>query len=160
VSGELIPYAAFGRLRLADFLPAGAEVADLADWEYMEDLWVGEAVGFTEFLRLEEEPEVVRSVALHLAELPPATSAAVLGALRLPLAPGMRLEEVTARLGPPAAVHSFATAPDRTTYEFRCGDAEPYDVSCTVHEAAGLIYVTVLAPTPRRLAVEEPDREA
>jgi hypothetical protein len=152
----LIPYAAFGRLRLADFL--SAELQERADWEYMDDLWVGEGFGFTEFLRLEEDPEVVRSIALDLADLPFTSSAAVLGAVGLPLAPGMRAEEVTARLGSPDSVERYVT--DRATYYFTCGRTDRYAVSCTVHETAGLTSVTVLTPTPRRLAVEDGDGEA
>ena len=71
---ELIPYTVFGRLRLADFLPTSAEVETLTDWEYMDDVWVGDAFGFTEFLRLDEDPDVDRSVALDLAELPPVST--------------------------------------------------------------------------------------
>jgi hypothetical protein len=156
VSVDLIPYAVFGRLRLADFVSAKLE--ERAGWEYMDDLWVGEGLGFTEFLRLAEDPEVVRSIALDLADLPPASSAAVLGAIGLPLAPGVPAEEVTARLGTPDSVERYVG--DRVTYCFTCGSVDQYAVTCTVHETAGLIYVTVLTPTPRRLAVEEDAGEA
>src|SRR5688500_18950052 len=102
---DLIPYSRFGRLRLADFAPSRAEVVNVGDWEFMDDRWVGEAVGgFTEFLRLEEEPEVVRSVALGLAALPRDVSAAILGAIGLPLEPGMEAASVEARLGRPDSV--------------------------------------------------------
>ena len=158
MGADLIPYATFGRLRLADILPRDMEAEPRIDWEYMEDLWVGEGFGFTEFLRLEEDPEVVRSAAVDLAELPPAVSAAVLDALRLPLAPGMRLGDVNARLGEPESVERFV--PDRTTYNFTCGVGDRYAVSCTIHETGGLVYVTVLAPSPHRLAVDDHAEEA
>lgn len=54
----MITPADFGRLRLKEFLPV-AELHQLADWHFMEDVWLGEALGFTEFLRLEREPEVL-----------------------------------------------------------------------------------------------------
>ena len=155
---ELIPYTVFGRLRLADFLPTSAEVETLTDWEYMDDVWVGDAFRFTEFLRLDEDPDVVRSVALDLAELPPDVTAAILTALRLPLALGMQSDDVMARLGEPDSVDRYGA--HRTTYNFTSGAEARYAVSCTIHEAAGLIYLTVLAPTPRRPAVGDRDEDA
>ena len=158
---DLIPYSRFGRLRLADFAPSGAAVVEFDDWEFMDDRWVGEAVGtFTEFLRLEEEPAVVRAVALDLAELPPAVAGAVLGAIGLPLAPGMGAATIEARLGPAASVERAPTAPDRQTLNFTCGAAEPYAVACTVHTADGLVYVVVMAPTPGRLAADRVAQDA
>jgi len=158
VRAKLIPYPVFGRLRLADFLATSAGIEARTDWEYLDDVWVGEGVGFTEFLRLDEDPDVVRSVALDLADLPPEVSGAILTALRLPLATGMHSDEVLARLGDPDSVDRYVS--DRSTYNFTSGAEARYAVSCTVHNAAGLIYVTVLAPTPRRLAVGDLDGEA
>ena len=99
-----------------------------------------------------------KSVALDLAELPPDVTAAILTALRLPLALGMQSDDVMARLGEPDSVDRYGA--DRTTYNFTSGAEARYAVSCTIHEAAGLIYLTVLAPTPRRPAVGDRDEDA
>ena len=52
----MLPYHEFGRLRLASFLPE----ADLAHvdsgWEFQGYLWHGEALGFSEWLRLDDDP--------------------------------------------------------------------------------------------------------
>lgn len=149
---ELISYDAFGRLRLAEFAPRGEAPAALKDWEYEDDLWVGEALGFTEILRLAEEPAVVRSVALDLGNSAPAIGARVLGAIGLPVSPGMMVADVVAALGEPLRVARYAA--DRQTLVYRIGEGAVYDVTCTVAQDGGLVYVTVLAPTPRRLAVE------
>src|SRR3954447_21497271 len=53
---EMIPHTKFGQLRLKQFLP-DADIAELEDWEYEERVWVGEAVGFSEWLRPVEDPE-------------------------------------------------------------------------------------------------------
>ena len=151
----LIAYDAFGRLRLAHFVPEPESIVALSDWEYEEDLWIGEALGFSEWLRLEEAPEILRSLSLDLSNLPDEVSAQVLDTLRLPLVRGMSAEEILQRLGQPERICAFATAPDRRTLMFRCGSREPYTIGCTVHEDDGLTYVTVLAATPRRLAAEE-----
>ena len=119
----------------------------------MDDRWLGESTGgFTEFLRLEDDPDVVRSIALDLAALPRNTSDAVLRAIGLPLQPAMTEEAILATLGQPTSVEQFPSVPDRRTLNFVCGTREAYTVSCTVHEASGLIYVVVMTPTPRRFS--------
>ena len=59
----MISHSHFGRLRLADFRPEEG-VAALENWEFMDQMWVGEAVGFSEWLRLEDEPDTLRSLAI------------------------------------------------------------------------------------------------
>lgn len=140
---ELIPHEDFGRLRLADFAPRPEEVVELEGWEYLERLWVGEAVGFTEWLRPVEEPDSLRALSLDLTDLSPEVSHNVLDTLRLPLARGMGYDEVVHRLGEPAGSHRFVG--DRMSHEFRCGVRWPYLVDCTILDKDGLSYVTVVA---------------
>jgi len=151
----MIDYAEFSRLRLSDFVRDPADVADLSDWEFMEHLWVGEALGLTEWLRLAEEPDVLRSLSLDLPTLPDSLAGRMLDALDLPLHFGMSLSELVLRLGEPTDVLRFGR--DRTTYEFRVGETDVYDLSCTVHHRDGLIYLVVMAPTPRRQSAAEAD---
>ncbi|MDB4951766.1 MAG: hypothetical protein JWM27_4415 [Gemmatimonadetes bacterium] len=154
----MISYADFSRLRLAHFVRDPGEVADLDDWEFMEDLWVGEAMGFTEWLRLAEEPDVLRSLSLDMPTLSDSVAGRVLDALDLPVHYGMSLSEVVHRLGEPTDVLRFGR--DRTTYEFRVGERDVYDLSCTIHHRDGLIYLVVMAPTPRREPAAEGDGSA
>ncbi|MEH1100406.1 hypothetical protein [Micromonospora sp. CPCC 205561] len=135
-----IPHDAFGRLRLADFLSA-EHPAHLRGWEYLDRRWVGEAFGFTEWLRLESEPDVTRSVAIDLVALPEATVRKMLAALRLPLRAGLGRQELVAVLGEPTRTERFV--PDRVTLVFGTGSTDPYEVGCTVHQEQGLIYLTV-----------------
>ncbi len=151
----MLTYDDFGRLRLRDFVDDADQIAVLEDWEYMDDLWIGEALGFTEFLRLDEDPLVLRAVSLHFEMLPEAAAERLLGVLRLPLRRGMVGDEVVGALGEPAEVLAFG--PDRRAYWFRCGAEDMYEVCCTVEEEGGLTYVTIMAPTPRRLAADSPD---
>ena len=156
---DLIPLEKFGKLRLAHFVPVRSDVTEFDNWEYMEDRWVGEGLGaFTEFLCLEEDPDTVRAICLDLGDLPTAVGESILAAVRLPLRAGMGDAEVRTTLGTPRGVQSFV--PEQHTYEFRCGPDGGYEVSCTMHERAGLTYVTVLGPTPRRLASEDLEAEA
>ncbi|TDB69580.1 hypothetical protein [Micromonospora sp. KC723] len=139
-----ISHDAFGRLRLADFIRA-EHLEQLRGWEYLERCWIGEASGFTEWLRLESAPEVTRSVAMDLVALPEATLQSMIGALRLPLRAGLDQQEITAVFGEPTETQRFVQ--DRVTLVFRIGAVEPYELGCTVHEEQGLIYLT-MHPTP------------
>lgn len=139
-----VTHADFGRLRLADYVPAH-DVVQLDGWEYLDREWVGEAKGFTEWLRLESDPDVLRSIALDFQALPASVIAAVLTTLRLPLHSGMTAEKITAVLGQPVELSTFV--PDRTTYDFNIDNVDAYAVGCTVRQDHGLIYLTV-HPTP------------
>ncbi|MGS2614110.1 hypothetical protein ACVCAH_06205 [Micromonospora sp. LZ34] len=139
-----IPHDAFGRLRLADVI-AAEHLEQLRSWEYLERCWVGEASGFTEWLRLESAPEVTRSVAIDLITLPESTVQSMTDALRLPLQAGLDQQEITGVFGEPTGRERFVR--DRVTLVFRIGAAESYELSCTVHEEQGLIYLT-MHPTP------------
>jgi hypothetical protein len=139
----MISYARFGKLRLAQFRP-DAEIAELAGWEFMDTTWVGEAVGFSEWLRPESEPEVLRSLALDFAEFPPGAAAAVLRAIDLPLRAGMQVGELRAVMGEPVEEHRFVA--DRVTCEFVVAGPPRYNVSCTVLNDGGLSYLVVMCP--------------
>lgn len=144
-----LPHDAFGRLRLADFM-AAEHLEQLRGWEYLERCWIGEAWGFTEWLRLESAPEVTRSVAIDLVALPESTAQNMIDALRLPLRAGLNQQEITGILGEPTDTEGFVR--DRVTLVFRIGAAEPYELGCTVHEEQGLIYLTMHpAPLPDQL---------
>ena len=138
----MIGFAEFGKLRLSQFLDPG-EVDELEDWEYMERYWVGEACGFTEFLQLEDDPDVTRSIALDMEKIPDSTLQAILRALDLPLQPGMSLDRICQELrNEPSRTEVFAA--DRKTYEFKIGGERPYDISCTLLNDGGLVYLTIM----------------
>ena len=139
----MITYAAFGALRLRQFVdPNLVEILD--DWEFMGRLWVGEAFGFSEFLRLRRRPRVLRSLSIDLLEFPTEQAQRVLALLGLPLAPGMSREQVDRLLGEP--VRTLNYAPDRVTYEYVTDGRQPYEVSCTLREDVGLAYINVKRP--------------
>ncbi|MER7335666.1 MULTISPECIES: hypothetical protein [unclassified Micromonospora] len=69
----------------------------------------------------------------------------MIDALRLPLRAGQHQQEITSVFGEPTGTQRFVR--DRVTLIFRIGAAEPYELSCTVHEEQGLIYLT-MHPTP------------
>jgi hypothetical protein len=136
----MISYDHFGKLRLAHFLP-GDQITKLRDWEFEENLWVGEAIGFSEWLRLEKEPDVLRSLAIDFAKFTNTTVEEVLRTIDLPIRGGMTFEDLRMVLGEPDKILRFVA--DRTTYEFLSQEPHPYKVSCTVLNKGGLVYLVV-----------------
>lgn len=131
----MIPHARFAAPRLAPFRP-DAEVVELEDWEYEDRYWVGEAVGFSEWLRPEGEPDAMGSLTLDFAEFPGDAASRVLEAIELPVRPGMTLDELKAVLGEPRQTFRFVAG--KATHEFLADGPEPYQISCTVKEQGGL----------------------
>jgi hypothetical protein len=143
----------FARLRLRQFADPEA-IVPLEDWEYMGCLWVGEAIGFTEWLCVEAEPEILRSVALALGALPEAVAAAILERLGLPmLRRGLDADTIEGALGP--CIERARFVADRETLEFEVGAPEAYQVSCTVHRDEGLIHVTMMRADYARFVESE-----
>jgi hypothetical protein len=142
----MISHARFGKLRLAQFRP-DAEIAELDNWEFMDHLWLGEAVGFSEWLRLEKKPKTLRSLAIDFGEFPAAAAAEVLRTIDLPVHAGMKLGELCELLGEPVKEHRFVK--DRVSYEFVFRGPPKYDVWCTVLNKGGLTYLVVMVPLPK-----------
>ena len=134
----MIPHVEFGQLRLRSFVD---DVTELVGWQFMGKSWVGEAVGFTEWLRPDEAPERLGSLFLDLTELPTDVAAAILERLQVPVCLGMSLEEVTQVLGTHVDQQEFV--PDRRSFDFAVGVPGAYRISCTIHENDGLIYLVV-----------------
>ena len=139
----MIDYGDFRRLRLVDFL-APTDVVALHDWEFEGRLWVGEAHGFSEWLRLVSAPEELGSIALDLSAFPHPAAREVFSRLVLPIRAGMAIEELEAVLGPSRSSQRFM--PDRVTYQFVTTGAQPFRISCTVLNEGGLTYLGVMIP--------------
>jgi hypothetical protein len=139
----MITHHALAPLRLKDFLPQTAEIEAVDGWEFMDQVWMGEVYGFTEWLRLRDDPQVLRSVSLDLAYLDQEVADRILETLQLPLEYGMELAEVNDVLGPPAG--QLPLVPERITYEYLAGDREKYYISATIDHQDGLVYLVVIA---------------
>jgi hypothetical protein len=136
----MISHAEFGKLRLAHFR-SESDIAELADWEFMGRIWLGEAIGFSEWLRLEDDPCVLRSIAIDFREFPAPDAAKVLDAIGSEIRCGMTFDELRSLLGQP--ISEYRKVKDRVTYEF-VTSAEPYNVSCTVLNEGGLTYLQMM----------------
>ena len=142
----VIGYERFGHLRLRQFLPAKA-ITRLEDWEFLGRTWLGEAAGFSEWLRLADDPDVLRSLALDFNTFPARAATRVLGAVGLDLRKGMRVADLENELGRPRKTLRFV--PDRRTYEFLTAGRERFVISCTVLEKDGLTYLGIMVPRKR-----------
>lgn len=142
----MLAFDQFARLRLRSFLPATAVVDDLQDWEFIDDVWVGEGIGFTQFLRLDDDPDTLRSVSLDLEDLPDSVAQAVFDRIDLPLRFGMGMAETIHRLGLPSDTVSVGA---ETTLGFYVEADVPYDVSCIFDPDEGLVFVSVVTHARR-----------
>jgi hypothetical protein len=93
---ELIPYDEFARLRLAQFYPDASELVPLENWEFMGGVWVGEADGFTEFLRPEDRPNELGSIEIDLS----AIAEDIGNAIRINSEPSPHTNELTMNQAP------------------------------------------------------------
>ena len=144
----MISYASFGRLRLSQFRP-DTVIAELDNYEFMDHKWVGEAIGFSEWLRPENKPDTLQSLAIDFAEFPRLAAKDVLEAIDLNVAAGMGFQEVKKLLGVPIKEYRFAN--DRISYDFRVAGPPAYDVSFTFLTIGGLTYLVVMVPLPSAL---------
>jgi hypothetical protein len=143
----MISHARFGNLRLSQFRPK-AKITKLKGWEFMDADWVGEAIDFSEWLRLESDPDVLRSLAVDFAEFPEEAAAAVLEAIDLPARKGMTAKQLQTLFGEPVDEQRFVA--DRVTYDFALPGPPRYTISCTVLKRGGLTYLVVMRPFKKR----------
>ena len=136
----MITHRDFHQLRLRSFVD---DVVELQDWQFMGREWIGEANGFTEWLRPVDDPSRLGSLALDLAQLDEVVAGEILDQLGLALRLGMTLTEVVGVLGDQIDTQQFV--PDRRSYDFHVDSPDGYSVSCTIKDDDGLIYVVVMA---------------
>lgn len=139
----MIPYSDFARLRLSAVMP-DAEIAQLENWEFQNHLWIGEAIEFSEWLRLESDPDTLRSLAIDFSVFPEHSVESMLERLQLPVRRGMSLNELDLLLGKRVAEFHFAS--DRVTAEYFMPEPYRYRISCTVLNEGGLSYLGVMVP--------------
>jgi hypothetical protein len=139
---DVLPYSEFGRMRLGSFVPPGAEIVEQSNFEWMGGLWLHEGIGFTWFGRLMAQSDQTGGLEILFEELDEASIERILRFLRLPLRPGMKTEKLHDLLGCPSTTNVFTS--DRRTYNFRVGQGNEYQVSCTVQDEGGLIHVAVI----------------
>jgi hypothetical protein len=143
----VIDYDSFGRLRLADFV-AAKRIRRLRDWELEGRVWIGEAIGFSEWLRLSDDPLVLRAATIDFQSFPARAAGRALDALGIPVRRGMTVAELEAVLGRFRRSERFVS--DRATYELRSAGPQPFRISCTVLDEGGLSYVGVMTRLPRK----------
>jgi hypothetical protein len=143
----VISHARFGKLRLSQFRP-NTNIVALDGWEFMDHLWVGEAIGFSEWLRLKRKPDELRSLAIDFSEFPEQAATEVLRMIELPIRGGMTSDELQQLFGKPAKESSFVK--DRVSYQFVSSGSPKYNLSCTVLNKGGLTYLVVAVPLPQR----------
>jgi hypothetical protein len=139
----MLSHSEFQKLRLSQFIDA-SEITELVDWEFLGRQWVGEAIGFTEWLRPQSSPDLLGSIALELEELPARVAEACLHRIGLPVRRHMTLSQLVDLFGEPLRSLSFVE--DRVTHEFRVDTPDQYVLSCTLVAGVGLNHVVIALP--------------
>lgn len=130
----------FKTMRMVNFADP-TTIVPLDHWEFRGETWLGEAFGFSEWLRPRSRPDELHALSLDLTDCPFAVRA--LRALGLPLRLGATFQEIRSELGQPDDVEQFV--PGRHTLSF-CRVHAPFEVSCTIDDSVGLVYVSVFLP--------------
>ncbi len=141
---ELIPYQQFGRLRIRPFFPESTRLFldEDASTECAIGLAVTEGLAFTYCAWRPDEPGVTAELALDFREECPAEiGLKILEAIRLPLRPGMSLDEIQAILGPPE--FSELSSGEQGFARFVCGGQWPYFVGCYLTRGKGMTAIVV-----------------
>lgn len=139
---ELINHSDFAKLRLENFISSKDQLESLTGWEFMGDYWIGEAIGFTEWLRLEVKPEETKSISINLDDFDSDELSNIFKTLKIPLKAGMTSEEIKKILGTPLNTESFVA--DRKSFDFIVGNKDEYYVSCTVVDKIGFTYFVMM----------------
>lgn len=133
---RLIEVSRFERMRMRDYVDPSL-IDPLENWEFLDQISIGEAIGFSEWLRRTDAPEVLWSLSLDLLTFPAVRR--VLDELGLnELGLGATRDEVRALFGTEKR-ESFRLE-DRITLEFAVSH---YMVYCTTKYDGGLIYLTI-----------------
>lgn len=136
-----ISYDHFYKLKLGDFIPNKEEIETIEEWEFMNSIWHGECLGFSEWLYHNDEPNV-RSISLDFSDLSNATINEIASSLNLEITKGMSKEEIVKTFGHPQNEVSYTS--DRTTYEYIIGSAYKYYLSLTIDNEEGLDYLVLM----------------
>jgi hypothetical protein len=144
-------------MRLGSFVPPGTEIVEQSYFEWMQGLWLHEGIGFTWFGRLMEQPDETAGLEVFFEELDGASIDRIFKFMKLPIAPGIRFEQLRDLFGWPVTTNVFTS--DRKTYNFCVGANDEYQVGCTVHAEQGLIYVSVIRSDIRRRLALAADEE-
>lgn len=108
----------------------------------MGDMRIGEAIGFTEWLRLVREPDITQSISLDLDELPTEIYENVFDVLGLPLDLGMYEDKLESLIG--TAVEEESYADDRKSLVYLVRMDEKFYISSTIKHEGGLIYFVIM----------------
>jgi hypothetical protein len=136
----MISHKEFYGLKLKDFY-TGTDIEIASAYIYMEEIWCGETLGFTAFLALENDPLNTRCLILDLSNHEEQLHCDILAHIGLPLHAGLSVSELEKMFGPASETYKFQN--DRLTYDYRITGDNPYNLSCTVHNNKGLIFIDI-----------------
>lgn len=137
---QLLDYTSFIRLSFSTFITNGTAVNE---WEFMEEIWTGMALGFTTFLRPMHSSSSIQSISLDLESLDTEVSWQIFKKLGLELEKGVTEAEVQEDFGKEFVREDLRE--DRTTLVYLMkASKQEYYVSFTIDNQIGLVYFTIM----------------
>jgi hypothetical protein len=140
---DLLPYADFGRLRMAEFWSDPSRIVGVWGIECWIDWGDGESVEFSYFLWPAShagEVSEIRLEAFPSEDCPKWLVEKLLKRIRLPLSSGDKVHAIKEKLGKP---HAQRRSGDDTILEFVVGNRHKYFVYCAVGDESGLSHLAV-----------------
>jgi hypothetical protein len=147
-----INYDSFYKLKLSDFFADKEGIETLENWEFMDDIWFGEAIGFSEWLVLQHNIKE-KSISLDLNDFSDDMLSKIASALNLNIVKGLSKDAVMKQFGHPKNTVSFVS--DRVSFEYIIGSIEKYYLSLTITDDEGLIYVVLTNHTQTITKLEQ-----
>ncbi len=147
-----INYDSFYKLKLSDFFADKEGIETLENWEFMDDIWFGEAIGFSEWLVLQHNIKE-KSISLDLNDFSDDMLSKITSALNLKIVKGLSKDAVMKQFGHHKNTVSFVS--DRVSLEYIIGSIEKYYLSLTITDDDGLIYVVLTNHTQTITKLEQ-----
>lgn len=138
---EIIDYNDFGKLRLSEIWPENKDIGKVDDFEFMNNFWVGEIYGFTQFLQLKREPDLTKSISLNLIDIPDDIVERIFKRIGLLLKKGISPETCKSILGEPLNIENHKN--NKQTYNYVISNKSKYNLALTFKQDTGLIYVVI-----------------
>ncbi len=127
----------FSDMRMSHYVPQ-TDIKSLKNWEFLGREWIGEAVGFSEWLYSPDAPSMLEIMGIDISAFPGVESLL----LKLEIVfPALNKVGVGILLGSPSASKVWPSG--RQTLLYWHPDREPYAIECAF-DGEDLVFITII----------------
>jgi hypothetical protein len=131
----------FGRLKLSDFITSD-QIQRVHDWEYLDETWTCEMVGFTQFCYTITQSSRLGALCIDVVNCPLPILSPLLKSLGLPVAMTDSHIDVIGKMGNPNKVVQFVKG--RKTLEYNNWNKTGFAISVTALNKGELVHLSLL----------------